>query len=42
MGGLDWGALDTVCALLGIENPDLLIHQLVVLRNAQSTGGAYG
>lgn len=32
MGGLDWTALPIVCELLGIEDPEPFIHQLVTLR----------
>ena len=33
MGGLDWTGLDTVTEVLGVTDPELLIAQLVVLRN---------
>lgn len=31
-GALEWDALPTVCELLGVEDPELLIRQLVQLR----------
>jgi hypothetical protein len=33
LGGLDWAGLDTVLDVLGIEDPEILIAQLVVLRS---------
>jgi hypothetical protein len=33
LGGLDWAGLDTVCDVLGITDPELLIAQLVIMRN---------
>jgi hypothetical protein len=33
MGGLDWGALETVCAMLNVKDPEWLIRQLVILRD---------
>ena len=39
MGGLDWAALPTVADLLGIRDPDILIHQLVVIRDTQAANG---
>jgi len=36
MGGLVWEALPMVCAILGIEDPELLIRQLVVIRDRQN------
>ena len=35
MGGIDWTALPIVCELFGIADVDLLIHQLVAIRDAQ-------
>lgn len=35
MGGLDWAALPMVCDLLGIDDPEHLIHQLIILRDNQ-------
>lgn len=32
MGGLDWAGLPTVIALLGIDDPEPFIHQLMVLK----------
>ena len=37
MGGLDWAALPIVVDLLGIAEPDILIHQLVALREHQNS-----
>lgn len=36
MGGLEWAALDLVCAILGVEDPEWLIRQLVAMRNHQN------
>jgi hypothetical protein len=33
LGGLDWAGLDAVIDVLGIDDPEILIAQLVVLRN---------
>lgn len=33
MGGLDWNALPVIADLLGVEDMELLINQLVVIRN---------
>lgn len=33
MGGLDWQALPVVTEILGIEDPEVLIEQLVILRD---------
>ena len=33
MGGLDWSALPVVVELIGVDDVDLLIHQLVALRD---------
>lgn len=33
MGGLDWGGLDIVCALLGVDDPEALIHRLAVIKH---------
>lgn len=33
LGGLDWAGLDTVCDVLGVDDPEILIAQLVVLRS---------
>jgi hypothetical protein len=35
MGGIDWAALPIVCELFGVADPDLLIHQLVAIRDSQ-------
>ena len=39
MGGFDWAALPTVVDLLGIRDPDILIHQLVTIRDVQAQNG---
>jgi hypothetical protein len=33
LGGMEWAGLDTVCEVLGITDPEVLIAQLIVLRN---------
>ena len=33
MGGIDWAALPIIAELLGIEDIDSLIHNLVTLRD---------
>lgn len=33
LGGMDWAGIETVCELLGVDDPDTLIAQLVLLRN---------
>lgn len=33
MGGLDWTALPIVAELLGVEDLDLLVSQLVAIRD---------
>lgn len=38
MGGLDWAALDTVAELQGVQNPELWLHLLTVIRRFQSNG----
>ena len=35
MGGLDWSALPVVCEMLGVKEPEVLITQLVAIRDAQ-------
>lgn len=35
MGGLDWQALPLVADLLGIDDLELLVMQLVVIRDSQ-------
>ena len=37
MGGLDWSALPIVIEMLGVREPDVLITQLVAIRDAQRT-----
>lgn len=38
MGGLDWQALPIVIDMLGITDPETLIHQLVEIRNTTAQG----
>jgi len=42
MGGLEWQALPVVCSMLGIEDPEFLIRQLVALRDHQNAQAANG
>lgn len=35
MGGIEWAALDSIAELLGVKDVDLLIRQLVVIRESQ-------
>jgi hypothetical protein len=35
MGGLNWTALPIVAELIGVEDVELLIEQLVIIRNKQ-------
>ncbi len=38
MGGcIDWSALPIICDLLGVSDPEMLVSQLVLIRNAQTT-----
>jgi len=37
MGGLDWSALPIIVEMLGVREPDVLITQLVAIRDAQRT-----
>jgi len=40
MAGLDWAALPMVCDLLGVNDPERLVQQLILLRdNASETNG---
>lgn len=32
MGGIDWSGLPIVVALLGIDDPERLMHQLLVIK----------
>lgn len=36
MGGLDWTALPIVAELLGVEDIDLLVAQLVAIRDGMN------
>ena len=36
MGGIDWAGLPVVVDLLGIVDPDILVHQLVTIRDRQN------
>jgi len=42
MGGLDWGALPVVCAMIGVEDPENLIRQLVVIRDRENEDARSG
>jgi hypothetical protein len=35
MGGLDWAALPFVAEMLGVRDPEILIAQLVTIRDEQ-------
>jgi len=35
MGGIDWGALDFVCAWLDVADVELFVQQLVSLRDCE-------
>lgn len=35
MGGLDWSALPIVVEVLGVGDPEMLITQLVILRDQE-------
>lgn len=35
MGGIDWAALPVIAELYGITDIDILIHQLVAIRDSQ-------
>lgn len=35
MGGIDWAALPVICEMLGIEDVETLIVQLVAIRDHQ-------
>ena len=37
-GGLEWSALETVCEVLGIADVELLIYQLVAMREHMRAG----
>lgn len=36
MGGIDWAALPIVCEMLGIQDVETLIVQLVAIRDHQN------
>ena len=36
MGGIDWAALPIVVEMLGIADPELLVTQLVAIRDHQN------
>ena len=42
MGGLNWVALPIVCELLGIEDVELLIYQLVEIRKLKGKSNGEG
>ncbi len=35
-GSIDWAALPIICELLGVSDPEMLIGQLVLIRDAQT------
>lgn len=37
MSGIDWTGLPTVCEMLGVEDVEMLITQLVAIRDHQNT-----
>lgn len=37
MGGIDWAGLPVVCDVLGIEDVETLITQLVAIRDFQNS-----
>ncbi len=37
MGGIDWAALPTVAELLGVQDMDILIYQLIAIRDYQQS-----
>lgn len=37
MGGLDWSALPMVCDLIGINDPEPVVLQLVMIRDHNRT-----
>jgi len=39
MGGLDWHALPTVCAILGISDLEALVFQLIKIRDHHRAAG---
>lgn len=39
MGGIAWEALPTVCEVLGIEDVDTLLFQLVTIREHEAAEG---
>jgi hypothetical protein len=42
MGGMDWEALPVVCAMIGVEDPEILIRQLVMIRDRQNEDSRNG
>lgn len=42
MGGLEWPALETVCEILGIDDPELLVIQLAAIRDRQNAKAISG
>ena len=40
LGGLDWQGLPVVAEMLGVEDVELLIHQLTAIRDAQNRDNA--
>ena len=37
MGGMDWAALPVVIDLLGVSDPEMLIRNLLIIRDRQGT-----
>jgi hypothetical protein len=42
MGGMEWSALDHVCEILGITDPELLVIQLATIRDRQNAKASIG
>jgi hypothetical protein len=42
MGGLDWAGLPLVCRMLGVDDMDALVHDLMVIKlhQPEQAGGA--
>lgn len=38
MKGIDWNALPIVCEIIGVDDPELMIAQLISIRDSQETG----
>jgi hypothetical protein len=35
MGGLDWTALPIICEILGVEDVEMLVEQLIIIRDGR-------